>query len=56
MFREWGLERLMWGTDTLTDRNPTALEQLRQVWPLSAADWAPIAAFDGSGFLPRAGT
>ena len=56
MLREWGLGRLMWGTDTLTDRNPTSLEQLRAVWPLSAADWGTVAAFDGSGFLPRSGT
>jgi len=56
MFQEWGVDRLMWGTDTLTDRHPTSLEQLRLVWPLSAADWATVAAFDGSGFLARSGT
>lgn len=56
MLREWGLNRLMWGTDAWTDRLPSSLTQARQVWPLHDAEWATLAAFDGSGFLPRSGT
>ena len=56
MLRNWGLDRLMWGTDTLTDRHPTSLEQVRVAWPLTDAEWATLAAFDGSGFLSRSGT
>jgi predicted TIM-barrel fold metal-dependent hydrolase len=56
MFREWGVDRLIWGSDTLTDRHPTSLVQARSVWPLGEAEWATLAAFDGSGFLPRSGS
>ena len=56
MLRVWGLDRLMWGTDALTDRNPSSLEQARRVWPLTDAEWDTLAAFDGAGFLPRSGT
>lgn len=56
MLREWGIDRLMWGTDAWTDRHPSSLTQARQVWPLTEAEWATVAAFDGTGFLPRSGT
>jgi predicted TIM-barrel fold metal-dependent hydrolase len=56
MLREWGLERLMWGTDAWTDRHPSSLTQAREVWPLTPAEWDTVAAFDGTGFLPRSGT
>lgn len=56
MFRDWGVDRLMWGTDTLTDRHPTSLEQARMAWPLTEDEWGTLAAFDGSGFLTRPGT
>ena len=56
MFREWGVDRLMWGSDALTDRHPSSLTQARQVWPLSEAEWGTLAGFDGAGFLPRPGT
>ena len=56
MLREWGIDRLMWGTDAWTDRHPSSLSQARQVWPLTPAEWDTLAAFDGAGFLPRTGT
>jgi predicted TIM-barrel fold metal-dependent hydrolase len=56
MLRSWGIDRLMWGTDTWTDRHPSSLTQARRVWPLTQAEWATLAAFDGTGFLPRSGT
>ncbi|HET7695547.1 MAG TPA: amidohydrolase family protein [Vicinamibacterales bacterium] len=56
MLREWGIDRLMWGTDAWTDRHPSSLTQARQVWPLGDAEWGTLASFDGSGFLPRSGT
>lgn len=56
MLRNWGLDRMMWGSDALTDRNPGSLEQARKVWPLTDAEWGTLAAFDGAGFLPRTGT
>ena len=56
MLRNWGVDRLMWGSDTLTDRHPTSLEQARVAWPLTDEEWTTVAAFDGSGFLPRSGT
>jgi predicted TIM-barrel fold metal-dependent hydrolase len=56
MLREWGIDRLMWGTDAWTDRHPSSLTQARQVWPLTEGEWNTLAAFDGTDFLPRSGT
>ena len=56
VLRDWGLDRLMWGTDALTDRLANSLEQARKAWPLTEAEWGTLAALDGTGFRPRIGT
>ena len=56
MIKTWGVERVLWGSDTTTDRHPSALEQARIAWPLTEAEWQTMSAFDGTGFLARPGT
>lgn len=56
MLKTWGIDRLLWGSDTTSDRNPSALEQARIAWPLTEAEWHTMSAFDGAGFLARSGT
>ncbi|HYT65576.1 MAG TPA: amidohydrolase family protein [Vicinamibacterales bacterium] len=56
MLRSWGLDRLMWGSDTISDRQPTALEQARTTWPLADEEWRTLAGFNGTGFLRQSGT
>ena len=56
MLQSWGLDRVMWGSDTMSDRHPTSLEQAQSTWPLSEADWNVLAAFNGAGFLRPSGS
>jgi predicted TIM-barrel fold metal-dependent hydrolase len=56
MLQSWGLDRVMWGSDTTSDRHPTSLEQARLSWPLAETDWNTLASFNGSGFLRPSGT
>ena len=43
----WGVDRVFWGSDGLKG----ALEQTREYWPLTSADWDGIRQQDGGSFL-----
>ena len=51
MLKTWGVDRVLWGSDTTTDRNPSALAQARIAWPLTEMEWQTMAASDGQAFL-----
>lgn len=50
LLTRWGVDRVLWGSDGLKN----ALEQTRESWPLSAADWDTIRKQDGKDFLAPA--